>query len=121
MISKLLNVYAQGEGMEINIKPEQTEGSLNVTGFTLSSILSTAVTYIMIFSAIIFFFMLLIGGVSWLTSGGDEQKVSAAKGRITNALIGLVIVLAAWAILSLVGGFFGLDLSKFTLPSITTK
>jgi hypothetical protein len=47
---------------------------------------------------IIFLILMIYGGYMWMTAGGDEQKVEKAKGLIRNAIIGLVIVLAAYAI-----------------------
>jgi hypothetical protein len=54
--------------------------------------------------------MLIIGGVRWITSGGDKAATEAARGQITAALVGLVIVFAAWAILQLIELFFGVDI-----------
>ncbi len=42
--------------------------------------------------------IILIGGFKWMTAGGNEDKVGEAKKMITQGLIGLVIVLAAWGI-----------------------
>lgn len=42
--------------------------------------------------------MILIGGFKWMTAGGNEEKIEAAKKLLTAAIIGLVIVLLAWAI-----------------------
>jgi len=41
---------------------------------------------------------LVYGGFLWMTSGGEEEKIKKAKGMITNAIIGLVIVILAYAI-----------------------
>lgn len=41
---------------------------------------------------------LLQGGLQWISSGGDKAQLEAAQQRITNALIGLVILFASWAI-----------------------
>lgn len=48
--------------------------------------------------------IILIGGFKWMTAGGNEDKVSEAKKMITQGLIGLVIILAAWGIASWVIG-----------------
>jgi TRAP-type C4-dicarboxylate transport system permease small subunit len=72
----------------------------------------------MIVAALIFFFMLVWGGVQYITAGGDKAQTEAARGRITAALIGLVIVFAAWAIVNLVSIFFGLDLLRLNIPNI---
>ena len=45
---------------------------------------------------------LVIGGFRYIISQGNEEGVEKAKGTITNALIGLVIVVLAWIILTVV-------------------
>lgn len=42
--------------------------------------------------------MILVGGFKWMTAGGNEEKIESAKKLLTAAIIGLVIVLLAWAI-----------------------
>jgi cysteine-rich repeat protein len=42
--------------------------------------------------------LMVYAGFLWMTSGGDEEKVRRAKGIITSAIIGLIIVLSSWAI-----------------------
>ncbi len=42
--------------------------------------------------------IVLIGGFKWMTAGGNEEKVGAAKKLLIGGLIGLVIVLLAWGI-----------------------
>ncbi|MCX6798226.1 MAG: MATE family efflux transporter [Candidatus Falkowbacteria bacterium] len=53
---------------------------------------------VLLFLAIIMLALVLFSGFKYMTSGGNEQKVSEALGYIKNATIGLVIVLMAWAI-----------------------
>lgn len=59
------------------------------------------------FATLIAFVLLLIGGIQWITSGGDKEAMAVARGRITAALIGLIIVFSAWAIAGLLRNFFG--------------
>lgn len=54
-----------------------------------------------------FLFQFVIGGFFWITSGGDKAKLHEAHERITNAMIGLIIVVAGWSILALTGQFLG--------------
>ncbi|EKE07250.1 MAG: hypothetical protein ACD_18C00141G0007 [uncultured bacterium] len=42
--------------------------------------------------------IVLYGGFTYMTAGGDEAKVSTAKKILTNGIIGLVIILSAFAI-----------------------
>ncbi len=46
----------------------------------------------------IFVVLLLVGGIRYLTSAGNEDETGKAKRLLVDAIIGLVIVLAAWAI-----------------------
>jgi hypothetical protein len=62
--------------------------------------------------------MLIWGGLRWVMSEGDEKAVTAARNQITNALIGLAIVFAAFAIMKLIETVFGIKLlSGFTVPT----
>ena len=42
--------------------------------------------------------IILMGGFKWMTAGGNEDKVSEAKKLLGAGVIGLAIVLAAWAV-----------------------
>jgi hypothetical protein len=77
-----------------------------------------AVTIGFVIGILIFFFMLLIGAIKWISSGGDKQAMESARGTITSALIGLVILFAAFAIIKLIQSFFGISILNFTLPTI---
>lgn len=48
--------------------------------------------------------ILIIGGIKYMTSGGDPEKAKSGRQMIVNALIGIVIILAAAFILALVQG-----------------
>ena len=74
----------------------------------LGVLLGNIITLILIAAALVFFFMLVIGGIQWMVSGGDKAATESARGRITAALIGLVIVFSAWAIIKLMEQFLGI-------------
>jgi hypothetical protein len=75
-----------------------------------SSTLPRAVALILVFGALVFFFMLVWGAIQWITSGGDKQALEAARGRITSALVGLVILFTAIAIIRFIESFFGVNI-----------
>ncbi len=47
---------------------------------------------------IIFFVMIIYSGFQWMTSGGNEEKVTTAKKRLQFAVIGLVVILTSYII-----------------------
>jgi hypothetical protein len=75
----------------------------------LTNVISAVIGFMTVCAAIWFIFMFLIGGYTWMTSMGDKHRLEEARDRIVDALIGLVIVVAAWGILALVGHFLGID------------
>lgn len=101
---------------EINISPGGQFAPLN--SVTIPSLISAFIILALIAAALIFFFMLIIGGIKYITSGGDKGKAESARGMITAALIGLVIVFAAWAIVQLVEAFFGISIFTLNIPNV---
>lgn len=109
--------------MNPNGPPSNYTGGLKVTnpllGDNLNSLsgesfigqfIPKAIGLLFVFGGLAFFFMFLWGAISWILSGGDKAHVEAAKGRITNALIGLVLLIMSIAIIKLIERFFGIDI-----------
>lgn len=72
--------------------------------------ISSIVGVMTVAAGIWFLFQLLTGGFFWMTSAGDKAKLETARHRINDAFVGLLIVVAGWAILALAGQFFGFDI-----------
>lgn len=64
----------------------------------LESTIVNVIQWVLGFLGLIAVIMILVGGFQWLTSGGNEEKVASAKKVISAAVIGLIVVLLAWAI-----------------------
>ena len=52
---------------------------------------------------VVFFLLIIYGGLRWMLAQGNEQEVESAKQIIIAAVIGLIIVLAAYAITAFIG------------------
>ncbi len=78
----------------------------------LGSYISHLVSAIILVAGLATFIYMVIGGLQWVSSGGSKDKVQEAKDKITNAIIGLAVVAAAWAIYRLVDYFFGIGIAK---------
>jgi hypothetical protein len=83
---------------------------MNVKILDLGQLLSAAVGAALLITAILVFAYLIIGGIGWATSGGDKGKTEAARNKITAALIGLAIVAASFAVMQIIGFFFGVNI-----------
>lgn len=87
---------------------------------SVGALFSAVVGTLLIVAALIAFLYLILGGIQWITSGGDKSAMESARNKITHAIVGLVIVGSAWAIMLLVQSFLGvriIDNDNFALPS----
>ncbi|PIP18127.1 MAG: hypothetical protein COX43_00405 [Parcubacteria group bacterium CG23_combo_of_CG06-09_8_20_14_all_35_9] len=64
----------------------------------LSVIVGKVISALLAFLGTIFLVLIIYGGFLWMTAGGNEEQIKKARGIITQATIGLIIVLAAYAI-----------------------
>lgn len=88
-----------------------------LSGFQfIQRLITTAIGVGVIVGIVLFFFLLLIGAIRWITAGGDKGQIESAGKTITNALIGLAILLSIFAIIQLIGHFFDLDLLNIKIP-----
>lgn len=84
----------------------------------LGSFLSNIASLLIILAFFLTFFSLILAGLQWIVSGGDKDKVTAAKNRLVHALIGLVIVMASWSLMQLAGQFLGIDPFNLSVPTV---
>lgn len=100
------------------IKLNDKLGEFNqASNLRIEGMVSGFLKLILIVAGLAFFFILVIGGVKWILSGGDKAHTEGARNQITAALVGLVIVFSAWAITQLIYTFFGVNILELTLPS----
>lgn len=64
----------------------------------LSSAISTVIKAILSLVGTIFLSLTIYAGILWMTAAGEEEKVTKATGILKMAVIGLVIVMSAYAI-----------------------
>ena len=79
-------------------------GTTNLSkGFAtnLGGMLTSVLTIVMASAALAVFMYLIWGGIGWITSGGDKGKTEEARNKITAAVIGLIVLAAAYALLLL--------------------
>lgn len=114
MQNLLTSAYIAAEN-KINLQPG---GDFNtVQGLEFGTLIGALLKLILVVASLVFFFILVMGGINWILSGGDKAKTEGARNQITAALVGLVIVFSAWAIIQLIYTFFGVNILELTIPS----
>jgi len=64
-----------------------------------------------------FLLYFLMGGVTWITAGGDKGKLEEAKTKITQGLVGLAILAASYVIIKFIETAIGMELLNISWPS----
>ncbi len=88
----------------------------NIPSFQIGQVVSAVVGILLLIAAVLAFLYLILGGIQWITSGGDKSGMETARNRITAAVVGLIIVAASWAVMLLIGQFIGFDILKGNVP-----
>lgn len=76
---------------------------------SLGGIVSKFVPYIFGAAGIILFFYLIWGGFSWMLAKGDPKATSAAREKITKAVVGFAIIFTAYWLTQILGKIFGIS------------
>lgn len=66
-------------------------------------------------AGLIIFFMILWGGFTIVTGGGDSHKIQEGQKVITSAIIGLVVVFASFWIIQLIQVITGIQITNSSL------
>lgn len=113
-------VYAQ----EVNLNFGEVANEREITGTAdydpdaedagFGSFISRILNIIVIIAALVLFLMLIWGGMEWITSGGDKGKVEKARNRITQSIIGMIVLAGVVALYALMQQFLGFELLNFT-------
>lgn len=86
----------------------QTQTAFDESGVGLSNengpiqIITNIINIALGFLGLIAVGIILLGGFKWMTAAGNEDKTTEAKQLLGAGVIGLVIILAAWALATFV-------------------
>lgn len=92
---------------------------VNLGNITISGLVSAAVIILLVIASLILIFILIAGGIAVMVSGrgGNAQQSEKGSKAITGAIIGLVIIFGAWAIITLLNAFFGINILSLAIPT----
>jgi hypothetical protein len=101
--SPYLALAGAGGLNEANTVLEGTKNAFGgATPKTLPELVSGIINQALALIGIVILFYFLYGGFMWMTASGSTEKVDKAKQVMTNAVIGLIIILASYAIAAFV-------------------
>lgn len=97
------------------------ESTIMVTKeFNLVDVANLGVAIAIILAGVLSVFYIFVGGISFILSGGQEDKIKQAVHTIRYAIIGLIITIVSVTVIQILGAIFGFDLlSVITWDKIT--
>ena len=81
--------------------------------YDLVEIINKGLAYAIIIAGLLSVIFIFIGGISFILSGGQEEKIKQAVSTIRYAIIGLIVTVLSVVIVSTVGKALGLDIIKY--------
>jgi hypothetical protein len=79
----------------------------------LDILISNVIGVLTLIAGIYFLIQLITSGYSWMSSGGDKQSVQTAQKKLTSSVLGLFIVVVAFALSGVIGNLLGLNIGFF--------
>ena len=115
----LLGAASTAHAQTINYQDDLTKGQQIKSSFVTSfyvmqsgqSVTQTIFRVIIVIAVILFVVLMLVGGIQYLSSFGNEEATTKAKTLMIDAVIGLFITLAAFGVASFIFGQLGLNSS----------
>lgn len=81
--------------------------------YDIVEIINKGLAYAMIIAGLLSVIFIFVGGISFILSGGQEDKIKTAVGTIRYAIIGLIVTILSVVIVATVGKVIGLDIIKY--------
>ena len=89
-------------------------GPDNFAFTSLGGVVSSLTKYAFAIGGVSLLVMIIFAGYTLMTSAGDAKKMEAGKAQLTYAVVGFIIIVAAFWIVQIVGIAFGIDVIKET-------
>jgi heme/copper-type cytochrome/quinol oxidase subunit 2 len=81
-------------------------GGLN-SSQSLSDLIANVIRVLLIFAGVIAIVFVIIGGYQYIVSGGNEETAEKGKKTLINAIIGIVVIVLAYAIINVIVNLVG--------------
>jgi len=86
------------------------EGSVNTIDEVYLLFLKI-VNYVFGFAFGIAIVLIVWSGISWMTSGGDEIKITTARKNLLYGLVGIAIIIGVYTLIKIVAGLLGVSVT----------
>lgn len=91
-------------------------GTADSSRFTLALLIATMWRVFLTLGGLAVLVFMAWGAMGWITSGGDKGQVEAARNRITNAIIGMIVLFSMFALVGYIFPLIGFNILNPSIP-----
>ncbi|WKZ23567.1 MAG: hypothetical protein QY312_02260 [Candidatus Dojkabacteria bacterium] len=91
----------------------------NAAGLEANELIKRVINVILIIVVIAAVIFIMFAGIQYVSSQGDATKAKTAMSSITNAIIGLIVAFAAYALVTLVMNQIGVEITDVPETPVT--
>lgn len=84
----------------------------------IGTLIRSLFSFALVIAGLLSFAYLVLGGIQWITSGGDKAGLESARNRIIHAITGLILVASTYAIMMVVSQWLGISFPTLVIPTI---
>src|SRR5688572_15356673 len=109
----MLTLIAQqfGPGLSAPSDYFANDSASGVNAFSnLEILVSNIIGLLTVLGGLFFVFFFVLAAFQWITAGGDSGKIEKARGQMTQGILGLVVLVASYGIIGLIGSIVGIRL-----------
>jgi len=84
-----------------------------INNYTLMDLIQMFIVYAFIIAGALSAVFIFIGGISFILSGGNDEKIKSAVNTIRYAIVGLIVTILSFTFIMIIGRIFGLNLLNY--------
>lgn len=96
-----------------DFQPQSIVDPTSPSGYSFIELANLFVAYAILIAGFLSLVFMLWGGISFILSGGKDEKVKSAIATIRYSLIGLIITILSITVINIVGAIFGFELVNY--------
>lgn len=116
-MKELAQIQIAPQGGFTGFGPLGNPGTQGINVFT--SVVSTIIGILTLVGFLWFILLFITGALGIMSAGGDKQKLETSRTKIINGIVGLVVVILAVSIISLIGFLFNIPF--LDLPALFSR
>jgi hypothetical protein len=112
LIAQFGNQGLQPEDAPFAIDTTSAAGARSSALTNAEAFISQLLGVLTVVSGIFFILYFVLGAFKWVTAGGEAAKVQKARDQMVQGVLGMIIIVAAYGIIGLVGTILGMDILR---------